>query len=240
MIDSGCYGQVCTSWFAPQFPTVSSSNVEAVAANSEALQHYRQKVVYGHVTTNWWQTCIDTDHLGRHERAETSPEHICTETSGSYDNFQPRLRSHHFQERDSELDSARLSFLPVSHPGKWKSSSQSEVMAGENVSNDVDEEVYVGDGVEGQEAQEASAGDRRAIADADPAGQLDIPGETRAARAFRISEPPTDAARMMHNTTHVPFRDWYPFCVASGGRSSPHRRVVVNKTADTLPKFQAD
>ena len=24
------------------------------------------------------------------------------------------------------------------------------------------------------------------------------------------------------------------------GRSSPHRRVVVNKTADTLPKFQTD
>ena len=43
------------------------------------------------------------------------------------------------------------------------------VMAGENVANDVDEEVYVGDGIEGQEAQEASAGDRRAIADAEQA-----------------------------------------------------------------------
>ena len=52
------------------------------------------------------------------------------------------------------------------------------VMAGENVANDVDEEVCVGDGIEGQEAQEASAGDRRAIADADPAGQLDISGKT--------------------------------------------------------------
>ena len=41
------------------------------------------------------------------------------------------------------------------------------------MANDVDEEVYVGDGVEGQEAQEASAGDRRAIADADQARQLD-------------------------------------------------------------------
>ena len=42
---------------------------------------------------------------------------------------------------------------------------------------------------------------------------------------------------MAHNATHVRFRDWCPFCVASRGRSSPHRRVVVNKTADTLPKF---
>ena len=45
---------------------------------------------------------------------------------------------------------------------------------------------------------------------------------------------------MAHNATHVPFRDWFPICAASRGRSSPHRRVVVNKTADTLPKFQTD
>ena len=45
---------------------------------------------------------------------------------------------------------------------------------------------------------------------------------------------------MTNNATHVPFRDWCPICVESRGRSSPHRRVVVNKTADTLPKFQTD
>ena len=52
MIDSGCFGHVCPPWFAPQFPRVSSTNVEAVAANNVALQHYGQKVVYGHVMTN--------------------------------------------------------------------------------------------------------------------------------------------------------------------------------------------
>ena len=82
--------------------------------------------------------------------------------------------------------------------------------------------------------------DRRASADADHAGQLDISGDTRTARTSRTPEPPTDAARMAHNATHVPFRDWCPICVAGRGRSSPHRRVVVNKTADTLPKFQTD
>ena len=112
------------------------------------------------------------------------------------------------------------------------------VMAGENATNDVDEEVYGKDGAERHEAQEASAGDRRAIADADQAGQLDISGEAKTARILRTPEPPTDAVRMAHNATHVPFRDWCPICVASRGRSSPHRRVVVNKTADTLPKFQ--
>ena len=114
------------------------------------------------------------------------------------------------------------------------------VMAGENAIIDVDEEVYGNDGAERHEAQEASAGDRRAIADADQAGQLDISGETRTARTLRTPEPPTDAVRMAHNATHVPFRDWCPICVASRGRSSPHRRVVVNKTADTLPNFQTD
>ena len=89
------------------------------------------------------------------------------------------------------------------------------VMAGENAANDVDEQVYGNDGAERHEAQEASAGGRRAIADADQAGQLDISGEAKTARKLR--------------TPHVPFRDWCPICVASRGRSSPHRRVVVNK-----------
>ena len=47
------------------------------------------------------------------------------------------------------------------------------VMAGESATNDVDEEVHDNDGAERREAQEASAGDRRAIADAGQAGQLD-------------------------------------------------------------------
>ena len=60
-------------------------------------------------------------------------------------------------------------------------------------------------------------------------GQLDISGETKTARILRTPEPPTDAVRMAHNATHVPFRDWCLICVASRGRCSPHRRVVVNK-----------
>ena len=111
-------------------------------------------------------------------------------------------------------------------------------MAGENATNDVDEEVYGNDGAERHEAQEASAGDRRAVADADQAGQLDTSGEAKTARILRTPKPPTDAARVAHNATHVPFRDWCPIYVASRRRSSPHRQVVVNKTADTLPKFQ--
>ena len=52
LIDSGGFGHVCPPWFAPQFQMVSSTNVEAVAANNVALQHCGQKVFYGHVMTN--------------------------------------------------------------------------------------------------------------------------------------------------------------------------------------------
>ena len=90
---------------------------------------------------------------------------------------------------------------------------------------DVYDEVYTADGDEMLEAQ-ASDGDRRAIADAAQAGQLAISGDTKTPRA---PKPPTDAARMLHYTTHVPYGDCCPFCVASRVRGSPHRRVVVNK-----------
>ena len=42
IIDSRCFGHVCPPWFAPQFPMVSSANVDAVAANNVALQDYGQ------------------------------------------------------------------------------------------------------------------------------------------------------------------------------------------------------
>ena len=63
------------------------------------------------------------------------------------------------------------------------------VMVGEKVTLDVDEEVHGNDGAERHEAQ-ASAGDRRAIADADHAGQLDISYDTKTARTLRALEPP--------------------------------------------------
>ena len=63
------------------------------------------------------------------------------------------------------------------------------------------------------------------------AGQMDISGEAKNARSPRTLEPPTAAARMAHNATHVPLRDWCPICAASRGRSSPHRRVVVNNNS---------
>ena len=45
VIDFGCFGLVGPPWFARQFPVVSAANIEAVAANDVALQHYGRNVV---------------------------------------------------------------------------------------------------------------------------------------------------------------------------------------------------
>ena len=238
MIDSGCFGHVCTPWFAPQFPMVSSTNVDAVAANNVALQHYGQKVVYGHVMTNSGRRILIQITLDvmtvRKPLLSTSAlkrRGVTILFNHDYDRIIFRNETVNLVSHDchSYLHITLADGIP---PRK------AMVMAGENATNDVDEEVYGNDGAERHEAQEA--GDRRAIADADQAGQLDISGEAKTARILRTPEPPTDAARVAHNATHVPFRDWCPICVASRGRSSSHRRVLVNKTVDTLPKFQTD
>ena len=240
MIDSGCFGHVCPPWFAPQFPVVSCTNVEAVAANNVALQHYGQKVVHGHVMTNSGrriliQITFDVMNMRKPLLSTSARKHRGVAIVFNHDYGRIMFRNETVNLVSHDCHSYLHMTLTKGIPPH-----KAMVMAGENAANDVDEEVYDNEGAERREAQEASAGDRRAIADADQDGQLDVSGEAKTARRRRTPEPPTDAARMAHNATHLPFRDWCPICVASRGRSSPHRRVVVNKTPDTLPKFQTD
>ena len=63
---------------------------------------------------------------------------------------------------------------------------KARVRTGESVSNDVDEEVYAGEGDEISVARDASDGDQRSVADADQAGQLGISGATKTSRALPI------------------------------------------------------
>ena len=76
------------------------------------------------------------------------------------------------------------------------------VMAGENAATDVDEEVYGNGGAERHKAQEASAGGRRAIADAGQAGQLDISGEKKTAGTIVLLNHP-QTLRGWHTTRHT-------------------------------------
>ena len=207
MIDSGCFGHVCPPWFAPQFPMVSSTNVDAVAANNVALQHYGQKVVYGHVITNSGkriliQITFDVMNVRKPLLSTSALKHRGVTIIFNHDDDRIIFRNETVNLVSHDCHSYLHVILTNGIPP-----CKALVMAGESATNDVDEEVYDNDGNESNEAREASAGDRRAIADADQAGQLDISGEAKTARALRTPEPPTDAARMAHNTTHVPFRE---------------------------------
>ena len=115
------------------------------------------------------------------------------------------------------------------------------VMTGENVSNDVDEEVYVGDGEEVLQARQTSGGDPGEQSPMQiKQDSMEFLAKRKLHGLCELLKTSTGTVRMLHYATHVPFRDWCPVCVASRASGSPHIRVVVNKTADTLPKFQAD
>ena len=120
MIDSGCLGHVCPPWFAPQFPMVSSTNVDVVAANNVALQHYGQKVVYGHVMTNSGkriliQITFDVMNVRKTVLSTSALKHRGV-TSSSI----TILTASFFETRVS-----RLSFLFARHFDEWNSSLQS-------------------------------------------------------------------------------------------------------------------
>ena len=157
MIDSGCFGHVCPPWFAPQFPMVSSTNVEAVAANNVALQHYGQKVVYGHVMTNSGkriliQITFDVMNVREPLLSTSALKHrgVTTIFNHDYDRIIFRDETVNLVSHDchSYLHITLSNGIPP---------RRALVMAGESATNDVDEEVYDNDGNERNEAREASA-----------------------------------------------------------------------------------
>ena len=187
MIDSGCFGHVCPPWFAPQCPLVSSTNVDAVAANNVELQHHGQKVVYGHVMTNSGrriliQIAFDVMNVHKPLLNTSALKHrgVTIIFNHDYDRIIFRNETVNLVSYDchSYLHITLTNGIP---PRK------AMVMVREIVANDVDEEIYDNDGAERHEAQEASAGDRRAIADADQAGQLDISGEAKNCKSTTYS-----------------------------------------------------
>ena len=149
---------------------VSSTNVQAVAANNVALQHYGQKVVYGHVMTNsgrrfLMQITFDVMNVRKPLLSTSALKRRRVTIIFNHDYDRIIFRNGH-----SYMHITLANGIP---PRK------AMVMTGKNATNDVDEEVYGNDGAERHESQEASTGDRRAIADADQARQLDISGEAK-------------------------------------------------------------
>ena len=224
MIDSGCYGHVCPPWFAPQFPLVGCTNIEAVIANNATLRHFEK-----------W--CMDTQILIQITFDVMSVRKPFLSTSALKRRGVTIIFNHDYDRIIFRNETLNLishdchSYLHLTLADGIPR-RKAMVMTGENVTNAVNEEVYVGDGVVSQEAQEASAGDLRAIADADQAGQRDISGETRAARALRTPEPPTDAKNGSQHDARTIQR------VVSFLRGE--QRTKFSTSQHTLPKFQAD
>ena len=131
MIDSGCIGRVCPPWFAPQFPMVSSTNVDAVAANNVALQHYGQKVMYGHVMTNSGkriliQITFDAMNVRKPLLSTSALKHHGVTIIFNHDC--DRII---FSKRDSEFVISRLSFPLARHLTNGIPPGKALVMAGE-------------------------------------------------------------------------------------------------------------
>ena len=156
MIDSGCFGHVCPPWFSPQFPMVSSTNVDALAANNVALQHYGQRVVYGLVMTNngkriLIQNTLDVMNVRKPLLSTSALKHRGVTIIFNHDYDRIILRNETVNLVSHDCHSYLHVILTNGVPSR-----KALVMAGENATNDVDEEVYDNDGAERNEAQSTS------------------------------------------------------------------------------------
>ena len=154
-------------------------------------------------TGTWWRIVENESWSRSHLTWWTwaNPlEHFCSETSWHDNHFQSRVWPQHFSKRDSEFSISRLSVLLARH---WRMEFILEKRWWwlESATNDVDEEDFHNDGNERNEAREDSAGDRRAIADADQSGQLGISGEARNARSLLVNR--RQMLRKWHTTWHM-------------------------------------
>ena len=151
---------------------VSSINVEAVAANNVALQHNGQKVVCGHVTTNSGRRILIQITFDVMSVRKPLLSTFALKRRGVTIIFKHDYDRIIFRNETGNLmshDCHSYLYITLSNGILLR---KAMVMVCENAAHDVDEEVYGSDGSERHEAQEASAGDRRAIAGADQAGQL--------------------------------------------------------------------
>ena len=137
----------------------SSTNVDAVAANNVALQHYGQKVVYGHVMTNSGkriliQITFDVIYVRKRLLSTSALKHrgLTIIFNHDYDRIIFRNETVNLVSHDchSYLHITLTNGIPA---------RKAMVMGGDNATNHVDEEVYGNDGAERHEAQGASACD---------------------------------------------------------------------------------
>ena len=120
----------------------ASTNVEAVVANNVALQHYGQKVVYGHVMTNssrriLIQITFDVVNVRKPLLSTSALKHRGVTTIFNHDYDRKIFRNETVNLVSHDGHSSLHITLANGFPPR-----KAMVMAGENAANDVDEEVY--------------------------------------------------------------------------------------------------
>ena len=65
-------------------------------------------------------------------------------------------------------------------------------------------------------------------------------GEEEAARAqvYPIPGEPSERERLLHEATHLPYRNWCKYCLIGRARSHPH--ASVDHSEDTIPVVSMD
>ena len=131
-------------------PTVvcTAINVDAVEANNVALQHYGQKVVYRRVTTNngrriLIQITFDVMRVRKPLLGTSSLKRRGVAIIFNHDYDRIIFRNETVKVISHDCHSYLHLTLANGIPPR-----KAMVMAGENVANDVDEEVYGNDGTE--------------------------------------------------------------------------------------------
>ena len=125
-----------------------------------------------------------------------------------------------------------------------------EVAAGAasvEVSADADEEMAPAEVAAGAAPAEVGAG-------ADPANDQDPEADGGLNDGLAPTDPvappmsvgrrqpnePTEAERLAHNRTHIPFADWCESCVRGRGRDDPHRARQDHVEGNPIPVVQCD
>ena len=64
--------------------------------------------------------------------------------------------------------------------------------------------------------------------------------EAKSQRMARGPSEPTKKEREEHRATHLPFRSWFPFCVAGRSDNPPHHRRPAEQDQPTVPEVHFD
>ena len=214
---------------------VSSTNVEAVAANNVALQHYGQKVVYGHVTTSSGRRILITFDVMNVRKPLLSTSAL--KRRGVTIIFNHDYDRIIFRNETVNFGISRLSFLPT-HQGNPASQSDGDGWR-------VRQMTWMRKSTSTMAPRDMRLKKLQLVIDEQslmwikPDSLTFLVKRKQQEHGVLLNRP--QKLRVWHTTRHSFHSEiGIHSALRVADEVLPHRRVVVNKTADTLPKFQTD